>query len=61
VKTLDVMAYTIPSGNGCCGGKGHDSDHAGCCGGKCNGPCNAQAIDGCCGDEGDDMPDDDMS
>ena len=61
VKTLDVMAYTIPGGGSCCGGKNHDDDHAGCCGGKCNGPCNAQAIDGCCGDEGDDMQDDDKS
>jgi hypothetical protein len=62
VKTLDVMAYTIPGGSGgCCGGKNHDDDHAGCCGGKCSGPCNAQAIDGCCGDEGDDMHDDDKS
>lgn len=61
VKTLDVMAYTIPGGGSCCGGKNHDGDQAGCCGGKCNGPCNAQAIDGCCGDEGDDTPDDDKS
>jgi hypothetical protein len=61
VRTLDVMAYTIPGGCACCGGKGHDEEHCGCCGGKCNGPCNAQAIDGCCGDEGDEMHDEDKS
>lgn len=53
VKTMDVMAYTIPNRCGCAAccddcrkggcGKSHDS---GCC--------NAQAIDGCCADEGDD-------
>jgi hypothetical protein len=52
VKTLDVMAYTIP--NVCHCGKPRDGGAGGCCdtcGGSC---CNAQAIDGCCGDEGDD-------
>jgi hypothetical protein len=66
VRTLDVMAYTIP-GCGCCGGcggcggcgdKGREGEHGG---GKCNGPCNAQAIDGCCDDEGDEVRDDDKS
>jgi hypothetical protein len=60
VRTLDVMAYTIPGGCDCCDAKGRENCCGGC-GGKCNGPCNTQAIDSCCGDEGDDMQDDEKS
>lgn len=57
VKTLDVMAYTIPNACGC--GKGRDEGCTGCCNKGDGACCNAQAIDGCCSDEGDDAPDDD--
>lgn len=53
VKTLDVMAYTIPNRCGCsacC----DDCRKGGCHKAHDSGCCNAQAIDGCCDDECDD-------
>ena len=52
VKTLDLMAYTIPNRCGCstccddCRKGGCTKTHDSCC--------SAQAIDGCCDDEGED-------
>jgi hypothetical protein len=49
VKTLDVMAYTIPDHHGC--GKACGESHKGCC--EQQQTCSAQSIDGCCDTEGD--------
>jgi hypothetical protein len=54
VKTLDVMAYTIA--NGCNCGKCCDDCQKGGCHKPHDGCCTAQAIDGCCDEEGDDEP-----
>jgi hypothetical protein len=56
VKTLDVLAYTIPNTCGC--SKCCDDCRKGCCNKTHGGCCTAQAIDGCCDDEGEDAPDD---
>ncbi len=59
VKTLDVMAYTVPATCGC--GKCCEDCRTGCCDKVHSGCCNAQAIDGCCDDEGEQAGDDDES
>ena len=51
VKTMDVMAYTIPSGCGC--KKCCDDCEKGGCEKRHDDCCSAQSIDPCCGDEGD--------
>jgi hypothetical protein len=57
VRTLDLLAYTISNTCGCskccddCRNGSCNKSHAACC--------NAQAIDGCCGDEGDEAHDED--
>ncbi len=56
VKTLDVMAYTIPNACGC--GKCCEDCRKGCCNKTHSACCTAQAIDGCCDDEGDEEQDD---
>ncbi len=57
VKLLDVMAYTIPGSCGC--SKCCEDCRKGCCGKTHDEGCSAQAIDGCCDDEGDEAQDDD--
>ena len=59
VKTLDVMAYTIPNTCGC--SKCCEDCRKGCCNKTHDTCCSAQAIDGCCDDEGDEAQDDDES
>jgi hypothetical protein len=59
VKTLDVMAYTIPNTCGC--SKCCDDCRKGCCNKTHDACCNAQAIDGCCDDEGEESHDSDES
>ena len=59
VKTLDVMAYTIPNTCGC--SKCCEDCRKGCCDKTHGSCCSAQAIDGCCDDEGEEMRDDDES
>ncbi|MRG58023.1 choice-of-anchor D domain-containing protein [Phyllobacterium sp. SYP-B3895] len=55
VKTLDVMAYTIPNNCGC--SKCCDDCRQGGCNKAHDACCNAQAIDGCCDDEGEECDD----
>ncbi len=59
VKTLDVMAYTIP--NPCCCSNCCEDCRRGCCTKTHGACCSAQAIDGCCDDEGEDAPDEEES
>ena len=59
IKTLDVMAYTIPGGCGC--RKCCEDCRKGCCDKTHDACCSAQAIDGCCDDEGEECDDEDES
>ena len=59
IKTLDVMAYTIPGGCGC--KKCCEDCRKGCCDKTHDACCSAQAIDGCCDDEGEECDDEDES
>jgi hypothetical protein len=59
VKTLDVLAYTIPSPCGC--SKCCEDCRKGCCNKTHDTCCSAQAIDGCCDDEGEEAQNDDES
>jgi len=57
VKTLDVMAYTIPNTCGC--SRCCEDCRKGCCNKTHDAGCSAQAIDGCCDDEGEEVQDND--
>ena len=59
VKTLDVMAYTIPNTCGC--SECCEDCRKGCCNKTHDACCSAQAIDGCCDDEGEEARYDDES
>lgn len=59
IKTLDVMAYTIPNTCGC--KKCCEDCRKGCCDKTHDACCSAQAIDGCCDDEGEECDDEDES
>jgi photosystem II stability/assembly factor-like uncharacterized protein len=60
VKTLDVMAYTIPNTCGC--SNCCEDCRKGCCCNKTHDACcSAQAIDGCCDEEGEELHDEEES
>jgi len=59
VKTLDVMAYTIPNTCGC--SNCCEDCRKGCCNKTHDACCSAQAIDGCCDDEGEEAQDEEES